>query len=143
MNTPSWEQIWQGAPVSQWPISKWKLQKYLAANFFIHKSGDPKKSKTLIAHTCLAEDMHGLHQPPTPTTGRAAGATSQVPGLDIASGCTSDRGARFSGFALRSSPQDQCQRIAGSHHGAHSVNEMKHSHHVETRIVQGVIACGD
>jgi hypothetical protein len=61
--------IRRGKPVSQWTISEWKLRIYLAENFFIHKSGDPQKSKTLIAHTCPAADIMASINPPLPPQG--------------------------------------------------------------------------
>ena len=61
--------IHRGTPVSQWPNTVWKMQKYLAENFFIHKSGDLQRSKILISHTVPAEDIMAFVNLPPPPTG--------------------------------------------------------------------------
>ena len=56
--------IHRGTPVSQWPNTVWKAQKFFAENFYVHKSGDPQRTKLLIAHAVPAEEITAFINPP-------------------------------------------------------------------------------
>ena len=56
--------IHRGTPVSQWPNTVWKSQKFFAENFYVHKSGDPQRTKLLIAHAVPAEEIMAFINPP-------------------------------------------------------------------------------
>ena len=56
--------IHRGTPVSQWPSTVWKAQKFFAENFYVHKSGDPQRTKLLNAHAVPAEEIMAFINPP-------------------------------------------------------------------------------
>ena len=62
--TKIYNTIRRGTPKGMWPLDEWGWRKFAAHIFYLHKNGDPVRTKMLLHHTCTVEELMAAMNPP-------------------------------------------------------------------------------